>query len=87
MNRRAERIITIIAILVVAAILAGMVAVIIMQQNGSMDPDSTTFTLSFLSITLTTVVVLFGALVLNSSRSDEYQKYVEEREKEEREKE
>lgn len=87
MNRRAERIITIIAILVVAAILAGMVAVIIMQQNGSMDPDSTTFTLSFLSITLTTVVVLFGALVLNSNRSDEYQKYVEEREKEEREKE
>ena len=87
MNRRAERIITIIAILVVAAILAGMVAVIIMQQNGSMNPDSTTFTLSFLSITLTTVVVLFGALVLNSSRSDEYQKYVEEREKEEREKE
>ena len=87
MNRRAEHIITIIAILVVAAILAGMVAVIIMQQNGSMDPDSTTFTLSFLSITLTTVVVLFGALVLNSSRSDEYQKYVEEREKEEREKE
>ena len=87
MNRRAERIITIIAILVVAAILAGMVAVIIMQQNGSMDPDSTTFTLSFLSVTLTTVVVLFGALVLNSNRSDEYQKYVEEREKEEREKE
>ena len=87
MNRRAERIITIIAILVVAAIMAGMAAVIFMQQNGSMDPDSTTFTLSFLSITLTTVVVLFGALVLNSSRSDEYQKYVEEREKEEREKE
>ena len=81
MNRRAERIITIIAILVVAAILAGMVAVIIMQQNGSMDPDSTTFTLSFLSITLTTVVVLFGALVLNSSRSEEYQKYIEERER------
>ena len=87
MNRRAERIITIIAILVVAAIMAGMAAVIFMQQNGSMDPDSTTFTLSFLSITLTTVVVLFGALVLNSNRSDEYQKYVEEREKEEREKE
>ena len=87
MNRRAERIITIIAILVVAAIMTGMAAVIILQQNGSMDPDSTTFTLSFLSITLTTVVVLFGALVLNSNRSDEYQKYVEEREKEEREKE
>lgn len=87
MNRRAERIITIIAILVVAAIMAGMAAVIFMQQNGSMDPDSTTFTLSFLSVTLTTVVVLFGALVLNSSRSDEYQKYVEEREREEREKE
>ncbi|MBR5998863.1 MAG: hypothetical protein IK043_00245 [Candidatus Methanomethylophilaceae archaeon] len=87
MNWRAERIITIIAILVVAAIMAGMAAVIFMQQNGSMDPDSTTFTLSFLSVTLTTVVVLFGALVLNSSRSDEYQKYVEEREREEREKE
>ncbi len=87
MNRRAERIITIIAILVVAAIMASMAAVIFMQQNGSMDPDSTTFTLSFLSVTLTTVVVLFGALVLNSSRSDEYQKYVEEREREEREKE
>ena len=87
MNRKAERIITIIAILVVAAIMAGMAAVIFMQQNGSMDPDSTTFTLSFLSVTLTTVVVLFGALVLNSSRSDEYQKYVEEREREEREKE
>ena len=83
MNRRAERIITIIAILVVAAIMASMAAVIFMQQNGSMDPDSTTFTLSFLSVTLTTVVVLFGALVLNSSRSDEYQKYVEEREREE----
>ena len=87
MEPKTERILTIAVIIAVIGLMAGIAYVLIAQHNGSIDPESTTAILAFLSTTLTTVVVIFGALTLNTSRSEEYKKYFEEREKEEREKE
>ena len=85
MDRMTERIVTVITVLAVVGILAGMAAVAVMSRNGSMGSDTASVTLGFLSMTLTTVVVLFRALSLSTRRSDDIQRYLEEKEKRERE--
>ena len=81
MDRMTERIVTVVTVLAVVGILAGMAVVAVMSHNGSMDPDAASVTLGFLSMTLTTVVILFGALALSTRRSDDIQRYLEEKEK------
>lgn len=87
MNSKTWRIAVIAVVAIVAMLMIGIVVVLAMESNGSMDQDSGLMALAFLSTTLTTVVIVFGAISLGGNRSEEYQKYFEEREKEEREKE
>ena len=86
MDSKTWRIAVIAVVAIVAMLMIGIVVVLVMESNGSMDQDSGLMALAFLSTTLTTVVIIFGAISLGGNRSDEYQKYVEERDKEEREK-
>ena len=84
MSRKTERIATAIAIAVVAGILIAMGTVMYMSSNGDMEPDAVTATLSFLAITMMTVVVLFGAFMMNSRTTEErYARFLEEKEKKE----
>ena len=86
MNSRTWRISVIAVVAIVAALMVGIVVVLAMESSGSMDQDSGLMALAFLSTTLTTVVIIFGAVSLSGSRNEEYQKYIEEREREEMEK-
>lgn len=86
MNSRTWRISVIAVVAIVAALMVGIVLVLAMESSGSMDQDSGLMALAFLSTTLTTVVIIFGAVSLSGSRSEEYQKYIEEKEREEMEK-
>ena len=84
MNKKTERIATAIAIAIVAGIHIAMGAVMYMSSNGDMEPDAVTATLSFLAITMMTVVVLFGAFMMNSHTTEErYARFLEEKEKKE----
>ena len=84
MNKKTERIATVIAIAIVAGILIAMGAVMYRSSNGDMEPDAVTATLSFLAITMMTVVVLFGAFMMNSHTTEErYARFLEEKEKKE----
>ena len=84
MNKKTERIATAIAIAIVVGILIAMGTVMYMSSNGDMEPDAVTATLSFLAITMMTVVVLFGAFMMNSRTTEErYARFLEEKEKKE----
>ena len=84
MNKKTEKIATAIAIAIVAGILIAMGTVMYMSSNGDMEPDAVTATLSFLAITMMTVVVLFGAFMMNSRTTEErYARFLEEKEKKE----
>lgn len=85
METKVERILTVAVVIIVMALLVAMGAVIVMTRDGSMDSDVSMVTLGFLSMTVMTVVVIFGALVLNGNRKQEYAEYFERREREERE--
>ncbi len=82
MEVKTERILTVVVVAIVIALMAAMVAVVVMTNDGSLDEEASTVSLVFLSTTLSTVVIVFGVLVLSTSRKDEYRKYFEEREKE-----
>lgn len=86
MDTKAERILTVIVVAMVATLLISFIAAVIMNKNGSIDSDAMFMIGVFFSATITVVVVVFGAIVLNNgnSTSEMYRKYVEEREKEKR---
>ncbi len=86
MEAKVERILTVAVVAIVAALMVAMVIVFVMTDNGSIDGDTSTMVLVFLSMTLSTVVVVFGVVVMGNSRKDEYRKYFEERDRQEREK-
>ena len=84
MDTKTEKILTVIVVTIVALLMMSFITAVIMHKNGSIDENSM-FTIGmFFSATITIVVIIFGAIVLNngSSTSEMYRKYVEEREKE-----
>ena len=86
MDAKAERILTVIVVAIVAAMLISLVLAVVRYKNGDMG-DDTIFMIGMLfSASITVIVVVYGAIVLNNGNSstDIYRKYVEEREKEKR---
>ncbi|MBO4552768.1 MAG: hypothetical protein J5673_06180 [Candidatus Methanomethylophilaceae archaeon] len=86
MDAKAERIMTIVVVAIVAAMLISLVLAVVMYKNGDMSDDSIFMIGMLFSASITVIVVVYGAIVLNNgnSASDMYRKYVEEREKEKR---
>ena len=86
MDAKAERIMTIVVVAIVAAMLISLVLAVVMYKNGDMSDDSIFMIGMLFSASITVIVVVYGAMVLNNgnSASDMYRKYVEEREKEKR---
>ena len=86
MDAKAERIMTIVVAAIVAAMLISLVLAVVMYKNGDMSDDSIFMIGMLFSASITVIVVVYGAIVLNNgnSASDMYRKYVEEREKEKR---
>ena len=86
MDAKAERIMTIAVVAIVAAMLVSLVLAVVMYKNGDIDDDSIFMIGMLFSASITVIVVVYGAIVLNNgdSASDMYRKYVEEREKEKR---
>ena len=86
MDAKAERIMTIVVVAIVAAMLISLVLAVVMYKNGDMSDDSIFMIGMLFSASITVIVVVYGAIVLNNgdSASDMYKKYVEEREKEKR---
>ena len=83
MDAKAEKLLTITVVAIVAALLISFISAVVMHKNGSIDGDSMFMIGVFFSATMTIVVVIFGAMVLNngSSTTEMYKRYVEEREK------
>ena len=86
MDVKSEKILTVIVVAIVAVLMISFVIAVIMNKNDSIDDDALSMFGIFFSMTITVVVIMFGAIVLNnrSSTSEMYKKYVEEREKEKR---
>ena len=86
MDAKAERIMTIVVVAIVATMLMSFVFAVVKYKNGDISDDSIFMIGMLFSASITVIVVVYGAIVLNNgnSASDMYRKYVEEREKEKR---
>ena len=78
MDERTEKIITIIAVLLSATFLSGLILVFILYKADMMDSDQVVMNAFFLSGTLSTVVIIYAALIMSDrSAKQEYLEYIE----------
>ena len=82
MDDGTEKIITIIAVLLSAAFLSGLILVFILNKTDMMDSDQVMMNAFFLSSALSTVVIIYAALMMSDRSSKQrYLEYLESKEK------
>ena len=81
MDRKGMNILSIAAIIVTIVLIAGFITLLVLFNSGKIDNDQMVVFGSFLSFTLTTVIIVYAALTMSYRSTDQrYMEYVKKKE-------